>query len=403
MTAVFTAPADDARSLIPLAADLPALSDKYARFTAADGPVPLAELPVLSKDDFAAVRADVLARARTRDHGTVIFGTGGTTSEPKLSVVPGDMFIEEICAQWRPLGHDDVLLNCNTGSELGSMNPFYNRLAEQCGAAVVPLGGVGGDKLGRWLDFAADCGVTAIGATPSYLATLLEFCAATGRDTSHFRKVVWTGERFSDHATEVAARLLPDAEYHSVYGSSETWVIGHNGPECDRHTFHPMPYQHVEVDQGRVLITNTHPRCVNPILRYQIGDRGEFVSCPCGRQDPALRILGRMDQQVKFRSILFVPQELADTALADPEVMDVQIAIYESGTPGERMHVRVRLVAGADADALCARLRVRLLEEHYRVSGEVSGDEEGFRVRADAEFSRNERTNKTPLLVREES
>ena len=72
-----------------------------------------------------------------------MFGTGGTTSGPKLSVLPSDFFVDEICRDWSSPTSSDVLLNCNTGSELGSMHPFYNRLAEHAGATVVPLGGIG--------------------------------------------------------------------------------------------------------------------------------------------------------------------------------------------------------------------------------------------------------------------
>lgn len=179
--------------------------------------------------------------------GALVLGSGGTTAEPKLSVIPSHLFIPGILRCWNPLTPDGVLVNCNNGSELGSMNPFFSMLGHGAGAVALPLG-----------------------AVPP------------------------------DHA---------------------------------------------------VLVTTVHADCRNPIVRYRVGDRGELVTCPCGRQDPALRVLGRTDQQVKFCSALVTPEEIAEATAADRAAVESRVhqavlrqgyrIAHEIGAAARAFHVRV--------------------------------------------------------------
>lgn len=389
----------DVRPLLEKATSLPTLRPRFAHLPV-HRPISLAELPVLTKEDLGMARADLLARTKEHPVGTVVLGSGGTTGRPKLSVLPSRMFLPDMLSSWSPLTPTDVLLNCNNGGELGSMSPFYNRLAHTSGTAVVPLGIVAPEVLPGWFGFIADCGVTAIGGTPSYIATVLE-CYAQAGLSPPFKKIIWTGESFSPDARRLTSRVLPHADRYGVYGSTETWVVGHNGPRCGWDVFHPLPYQHVELVDSRVVVTTTHPDAVNPILRYEIGDHGEWTSCPCGRQDPGLRVLGRADQQIKFRSILFVAEEVAEVALADPDVRDAQIAIVNHGTSGERIEVRLRADDGADTSAVEQRVTKALLAELYRITYEVDDDPDAFVARVVPRLSTDHRTHKTPLLVKE--
>jgi phenylacetate-CoA ligase len=399
-TAQVLAPADLER-ILHRAASLPALGGKYREFLDGAAAPDLTDLPVLTKDELNTALDGILAHARRQSFGSYLYGSGGTTSAPKLSLVPSDMFLPEIVPHWHPLAPDDVLVNMNTPGRLWSSHNFYNALAHQLGAVTVPLGSVEHAQLGEWLDFVERVGATAMDGTPTHIAHLLEYCEEVGRRPPPFRKLLWTGEPFSDRAAGLISRLLPEAGTYGVYGSTETWVIGHNGPDCLRDVFHPLPYQHVEIDDGLVLVTNTHARCLNPVLRYRVGDRGEFVACPCGAT-PALRVLGRDDPQLKFVSVLITPQEIADVVMADPQVRDVQIALYRYGTPTEHMQVRVVPAGGAvPADELCARLRERVLTCVYRLGWAVSSAPESFDLRVVEALAVNPRTYKTPLLVKE--
>ncbi|MEU1040472.1 hypothetical protein, partial [Streptomyces sp. NPDC005907] len=54
-------------------------------------------------------------------------------------------------------------------------------------------------------------------------------------------------------------------------------VVAHHGRHKPRTTpgrHSPLrpAYQHVELEDGAILVTNLHPECVNPVVRYRLGD-----------------------------------------------------------------------------------------------------------------------------------
>ncbi|MEU1037956.1 AMP-binding protein [Streptomyces sp. NPDC005551] len=389
-------------ALLERMAEIPSLSDRYDDARALAEPA-LRDLPILTKDDFRGALPDVLRVARSRRHGSIVLGSGGTTSTPKLSFIASGQLIEAIAAEWSPLDHQDVLVNYDTPGRLSSSHNFFNAVAHRAGAVTIPLGAVDEAQLGEWLDFVGLLDATALNATQSQIGNLLEFYERTDRRPPAFKKLLWTGEPFGERALETVRRVLPDAELHGVYGSTETWVIGHNGPACALDTFHLMPYQHVELEDGAILVTNLHPECVNPVVRYRLGDLGEFVHCACGRADTALRVVGRDDPQMKFLSILVTPQEIVEATRLHPAVDDVQIALFDHGSPAERMELRIKTAKEADPAEVESEVRRTVLTQVYRLGYEVETEApRAFAVRAVERFTVNERSNKTPLVVKDQ-
>ncbi|MFD4669609.1 AMP-binding protein [Lentzea sp. NPDC058450] len=382
--------------------ELPSLADRYAELPGFPEP-DWDQVPILTKDDFRSAFADVLERARAAHHGAFVLGSGGTTSAPQLSLIPSGQFVADVRELWDPVARDEVMVNLDTPGRLCASHNFFSALAHSAGAVVIPLGGIEDDQLDIWLDFMEQLGATALSATQSHIAHLLEHCESTGRKPPPLTKLLWNGEAFGRPALEITRRMLPDAELHGVYGSTETWVIGHNGPRCALDTFHLMPYQHVELVDGLVIVTNTHQECLNPVVRYRIGDRGEFVTCPCGREDLALRVVGRDDQQLNFMSILVAPREIAEVALADTDVIDVQVALFGHGNAGERIELRLKVADGADHHDVTRRVRDAVLTDVYRLGFEVAAAPDAFSVLVASRFSVNSRSGKTPLLVVEDA
>jgi len=384
------------------ASGVPAFRAKYADF-AGRSSVDLGELPILTKDELAGALDDLVELARDRLAGAYVYGSGGTTSAPKLSLIPSEMFVSAVLAEWRPLTPQDVLVNFNTPGRLWSSHNFFNMLAHQSGAVVIPLGSVDEEvEMKEWLDFVERLGATALDATPSHIAHILEFCRSAERPPPPFRKLLWTGEGYGNRPLALTRELMPDAELYGFYGSTETWVVGCNGPTCPVDTFHVLRHQHVELQDGIVLVTNTHPASINPILRYRIGDRGRFVACPCGRPEPALQLLGRDDPQFKFVSILITPQEIAGVAESDPAVRAVQLALFRLGKPEERMELRLLVEPAAQRAEVERRVEQAILTQVYRLGWAVGSAPESFSVRAVDELSVNQRTGKTPLVVHDE-
>ena len=239
------------------------------------------------------------------------------------------MHLDAVLAEWRPLGPDDVLANLAMPGRLWSAHFFYNRVAERAGADVIGLGDIDEPEMGQWLDFLARHRVSALAGTPSQLGAVLRHCARAGHPLARqLRTAIWFGEPLDDALLERLGEIAPELGLWGNYGSTETWVIGHNGPACDRGTFHVLPHQHVEIDGGRVLVTTLSPQAVSPIIRYRIGDRGRWVACSCGRPGAALRVLGREDSLVKFAGTLVSPQELVAVATSLEGVSAAQVALH---------------------------------------------------------------------------
>ncbi|NYI06950.1 phenylacetate--CoA ligase family protein [Allostreptomyces psammosilenae] len=394
-------PAEDLHRLLAEVSRLPRLRHLYQGLAERPaGSVRLADLPVLTKEQISDALEDVVLQARGRGHGAYVYGSGGTTSAPRLSLVPTSMFVPEILRHWSPLSPRDVLVNFNTPGRLWSSHNFFNMLAHHSGAVTIPLGSVERHEMADWLDFVDRLGATALDATPSQIAHILEFCESTGRPLPGFRTLLWTGEAYGARAAEVTRRVMPDARLHGVYGSTETWVVGLNWPSCPVDTFHVLPYQHVEIVDGAVVVTNTHPERLNPILRYRVGDLGRLTTCACGRPDRALRLLGRDDPQLKFVSILLMPADIADAARSVEEVRDVQIALTRHGRPDEHMEVRILVRSGTDHADVERRVRDRVLTRVYRLGWAVASTPDSFAVRVVNQLVVNPRTHKTALVLK---
>jgi phenylacetate-coenzyme A ligase PaaK-like adenylate-forming protein len=389
------------RRLIDRASAMPTLRAKYQPFSGSDAEVPLGELPVLTKEELADALPDIVAAASAASQGAYIYGSGGTTSRPKLSLIPTGMFVSDILKSWNPLDSHDVLINFYSTGRLWSSHNFFNMLAHESGSVVVPLGSVDTDELDEWLVLMEKLGATALNATPSQIAYVLEYCETTGRTPPAFTKLLWTGEKFGQRAAELTRRLLPGARAYGAYGSTETWVVGVNGPACAIDIFHPLPYQHVEVVDGTILVTNMNPRCVNPLLRYRVGDLGEFVTCPCGQRNTALKVLGRADSQVKFISILLTPEEIAETAREVVGVRDVQLTFLGHGQPDEALEIRLLARPGDSPSQVADQVRRRVLNKVYRLRAVVDRAPEALSVKVVDRLDVNRRTHKTPLVINE--
>jgi phenylacetate-coenzyme A ligase PaaK-like adenylate-forming protein len=381
------------RDLVRAAARHPYFAARY-RDLDLTGDFDFTDVPEMTRDDITA-SAEQIVHGTERRTGAYLFTSGGSTAEPKLAWIPTEMHLGALLPHWQPLTHRDVLANLAMPGRLWSAHYCYNRVAEHAGADVIGLGNIGDDELTQWVDFLHRHGTTALAGTPSQLAKILRHGGRTGHPIlAQLRAAIWFGEPCDAELLRLRDRHAPHLELWGNYGSTETWVIGHNGPRCPTDTFHVVPYQHVELVDGRVLVTTTHPGAVSPVIRYRIGDRAAFTSCACGR-GPAIQLAGREDSLVKFAGTLVSPQELVAVARSVRGVRAAQVALI-TGTGEEAMEVRVV------ADGVSpAALRERLLASQIDLGFGLRGEDETFRVRLVDQLTASTQTAKTPALVRQ--
>ncbi|MEV8092985.1 hypothetical protein [Kitasatospora sp. NPDC085879] len=372
--------APQVRALLDRAVGFPGLAEKY-RGAAAGRAADLRVLDPLSADELREAVWSGVRGGLAKDRGAVLYLGGGTTAKPSATLVPSCLFAGDILRSWAPLGPGDVLLNLSRGTRLWPVHDLCNALAALSGCSAIPYGTPDGDDLARLLDFATECGATALAADTPTLRALLEHCRHTGRRLDWLRSLLWVGVGLDGATARLLAEVLPHTAVWGLYGSVETWAVACNGPRCARDVFHPLPHQYVELVDGEILVSTLHELAVTPLLRYRTGDTGEFADCPCGAPEPGLRVLGRSADVLGFRGARFGRAELVALAASVEEVAEAGAEVLDAGLPTERLRLSVRTVPGAPADRyLCDWVRECVLARHLTLRQAVAGAPDALEV-----------------------
>ncbi|GAA2144769.1 hypothetical protein GCM10009760_32650 [Kitasatospora kazusensis] len=360
----------------------------------------LAALAPLVKDDLNTALAHLEPKA---EHGaTWLFQSGGSTGAPKLGYAPTGFYMAGVHAQWQPLDRADVFVNAWGAGRMWGAHFLVAALADLAQCQVIALGSVSEGEYAEWLAFFAARGVTAIGGTPSVLRLWFAHARAAGLSLPALRKVLWLGEAWQPRIEQDMAVVAPQARRWGMFGSTETWVVGTNTPDCPDDTFHPLPEQLVHVGPDELLdFTTLDPEMLNPVLRYRTGDAGRLVACPCGRPGRAMRVLGRRDGVVQVRGLGLHVDDLVARVEQEPGVSRAQVLITRQ--QGRVSGVDVLLLTAGGAAVDVERLRGELLSATFTLSTAFLHDPESFRLRAVDALISNDRTGKTSnSVVREE-
>ena len=289
MSTDFTLSDDAARPALHVAqgnlkrlASVPAFAGRYDGHDTVADLTDVAALPVMDKDDLNTALA--AAEPKSETGATWLFQSGGSTGAPKVGYAPTGFYMTGVHAQWQPLTRDDVFVNAWGAGRMWGAHFLAAAFADLSGCRVISVGSVTQDEYTDWLGFFVDRGVTAIGGTPSVLRMWFARARAEAISLPALRKVLWLGEAWHPQLDDDLAAVAPQAQRWGMFGSTETWVVGTNTPACAVDTFHTLPEQLVHVGPDSLLdFTTLNPDMLNPVLRYQTGDAGELVACPCGR------------------------------------------------------------------------------------------------------------------------
>ena len=390
-----------AQRSLDLLKTVPELAPRYANHDKVLTLVDVAALPALVKDDLNVALAHLSPKAERG--ATWLFQSGGSTGAPKVGYAPTGFYMEGVYEQWRPLDRDDIFVNGWGAGRMWGAHFLAAAFADLSECQVIALGSVTKDEYGDWLEFFASRGVTAFGGTPSVLRLWFAHARAAGVHLPALRKVLWLGEAWHSQLDEDIAAVAPNASRWGMFGSTETWVVGTNTPDCPADVFHTLPAQLVHVGPDELLdFTTLNPDMLNPVLCYQTGDAGRYVACACGRPDRALRVLGRRDSVVQVRGLGLHVDDIIVQMEREPGVSQAQVLITER--QGRVSKVDIALLADDDAPPdLAERLRKDLMSGTFTISTAFQHDPESFQVTEVDALVSNERTGKTSnLVVRQE-
>jgi phenylacetate-CoA ligase len=379
---------------------IPVLREKYDGYTGRGRPPELTDLPPLAPDELGRaidllLRSDPAALPRTSLHVM-----GGTKARMRMGAVPADLFLDEIAPHVRPFDEGDLLATLSTPFHMRASHDLHNALAARSGVPTLSMDAPTDQTVDAYLDLFERHGVTALATTLDTVQRILRYCAASGRDLGFLRKVLWSGPAIDAGTRALIREHFPHLRAWSLFGSAETWIIGHGGPDCAVDTFHPLPHQHTEITDGRMLVTITHGKSVIPLLRYDTGTRAEWTSCPCGRPGPAIRTHGRIDAPMGRLSRLVPPLDLAPLALQLDSVEAAQVVVVDPHTEDERLHLRVRLRPGTRADLYTAEwIRHHVVSGCLALAEAVEDAPEAFEVIASRRLLRESPDGTAPALV----
>jgi phenylacetate-CoA ligase len=384
------------QALLERARTLPYFQVKYRDVPALQSVDDLVHIPVMDKHDIIAAADDIRKQALRTNTSPVLFSSGGSTGKPKLSFIPAHFFLTDILSHWQPLTGEDVLLNLFMPGKLWSAHYFYNQLARESSACVIPMGALAATEYGAWFDFFERQGITALATTPTTLKELLGYDEMNADELPALRKILWVGEVFPAVLADTLRERFPDIQIYGLYGSTETWVIGYNTPRDNLDTFHVLPYQVAELTgDGDILVTNTHSDCLNVLLRYQMQDTGRWMNA----EQTCLQVLGRSDQAFKFRGALVFADELIDLA-RHLDVQQAQIVIRSHAADSHNtMEFHVQDAQSAFTPDHLQRIRAHLLSHSLDINNLFTGTPDDFQVIAVDDLQTNPRTRKTPLVL----
>ncbi|WP_133740056.1 AMP-dependent synthetase [Actinorugispora endophytica] len=360
----------------------------------------MSEIPVLTQSEYSDAIRYVAARLPERLSGTFLHVAGGTRDAPRLGGVPRDMVLPDITARWKPLAPGSVLVNLSPPGRLWSAHYFYNSLASAAGALTVPFEEPRDDEIGHCLDFFEDQGVTAVAASPATMRRILGFALFEGRRLPWLDRILWS-DGIPDRALgELVADEFPHVRTWGVYGTAETWMIGHSGPDCPPGVFHVFPHQYVEVSEDGILVTTVRGGAAGPLLRYRVGRAGTWETCRCGGTGPALRVRERVDSMVELFGRVVAPEDLVGLARQMDMVDRAQVALIDPGTGTERMYLRVTLRPGVEDDPYTTEwIRSHVVAGDLGLAGAVGVNADSFDVVVVDRLARGDGRTEPPLLV----
>lgn len=178
--------------------------------------------------------------------------------------------------------------------------------------------------------------------------------------------LISTGESLTPHSRERVEAAF-GTRVRETYGASEIQIAAF---ECRRGRLHvnadwvilePVDDHHRPVAPGEpshtVLATSLANR-VQPIIRYDLGDRITMFAdtCACGSPLSSIRVDGRTDELLTFRSetgerVTLLPAALTASVTKIPGLYRFQLI----GRPPDRLVMRFQPQSGCDADQVWAQ------------------------------------------------
>ena len=284
-------------------------------------------LPILTEDD-------IRHHVDPRGHGDLLTGpVNGSllVSSSASTGVPKFVFreykeqhrISQRLAEALTLAgmtHNDRIANMfPPGNLLGAWHGVQEAI-ERIGATALAIGSsISPDLQNRYIHCLQPTGYVGF---PTNLLQLMEL------GIPPFQKVLCGGEGMNGNVRSHLEKVL-SGPISLVYGSIECGIIG---VQCHAlrgsSQYHPFqedmlievldPATGVPAPDGEIIVTHLHRR-LQPLIRYRLGDLGQWHDspCPCGREGRRIELKGRISDTMTIVNGLNIRFESIESALAE--------------------------------------------------------------------------------------
>ncbi|KAK3897071.1 amp-dependent synthetase ligase [Staphylotrichum tortipilum] len=335
----------------------------YASFWGDIYPKSLEDLPIVDHalfwDQNTCLESQVVT---SRQKDGIIFTTGGTTANPKVSFYSRDelhsvvITLAECLRRCGVIPGDRVANLFYTGDLYGSFLLYILSIHHlPTGAIQLPI--AGHIPVASMAQHITTCAATVLLGT---VTTLSQLASHLATPLPTIRLLLFSGEACYPDQVPALTTAFPNATLHSlVYGAMDIGVVGlppeknptpndlrvHevNAPEVKVEIINPSGQPTTTPDEpGRLVVTHATRRLM-PIVRYPSGDRAEWVDYSRG----LFRILGRDRTAIRLGpvSIDFVDLRKVIVEVMGERVVGAVQAVIEREEGRDRLTV---VVGGGD-------------------------------------------------------
>ena len=343
------------------------------------------QLPVVNLGEYWKGSDDLDSWPVLTDHvkDALVFKTGGTTSQGKLSVYTHaewqlmlDCFGQSLSAQ---LAAGDRIANLFFSGDLYASFLFIHGALCSVDVGITEFPFTGSVELDVLADAIAAHRINVLVGVPAHLLAFASHLIAQGRVLPQITTVLFGGENLFESQMPTLKRVLPNARFASIgYASVDAGLVGASTPDCGLGE-HRVFDQHTRVEiiddlsgnviegcgqTGNLVVTNL-TRTLMPIIKYPVGDRASWCE-PAGAPQRKFALQGRSaeSRRVRVGVLSLFPEEISDITRRVAGGSQWQLIIEH--TQGKD-RLLFKWVADAQANAGQARshaLKAALIEQY---------------------------------------
>ncbi|MFP4272712.1 MAG: phenylacetate--CoA ligase family protein [Halothiobacillaceae bacterium] len=241
----------------------------------------------------------------------LVFKSGGTSGSPKFSFFSNSDW-QAFCRafgdalQRGGMQPGEKVANLFYGGQLYASLLFVTRSIEEAGVGVCyPIAGFAPPD--EVIETLQQFRIETIAAVPTTVMSLLPHLAQAEPGSLFVRRIVYGGEAMYPDQIEAIRAVLPGVEVRSIgIAGVDYGEMGFAGPDCapgehrcleDSTILELLDESGRRIEEtgvpGRLHVTNLRRRLM-PIIRYPVGDRGEWLE-PAGTPHRKFRVLGRTE------------------------------------------------------------------------------------------------------------